>query len=650
MSSSEDSFGDGITTNLTTLNLNAPTVFFPQPTAEEDAFFSDDDDDDAAAPGNQSSSDDDEWGTIRDAGHLVLDDMSDSSDGNEDLFIPEPIFTTEAIARCRPSMPYLSKEELPVNSLVWVVDEDDVRTLLRTHWDPSYDNVCNGKQSGHVMRHSGEMTLVKFENKVTGLTYCLSIPRICLSLKKVDTYDGAKRESEGKLISSGMGKLDGLDGNSHSNELCFQFYETLTALHVSAAVKALLSEVVDKVRLGLFEEALKLVEEILVGPHRQACLEEGLMLRSRILIFLQRYRSALADALEAAKVNPRWVKGYLTAARAYTCLGQFSEAGRYLVLTSTILPNSAEVESLKNLNEFMLSLQESVERISAVRLYLDENYKKHLLPSRKVVAGGTLITEGTPIVSSPPLGTPSASLAGLCCVCFSPERALPEDPLVSPELASLAFCSAMCRKKAGLFVHLENKYSVPLSGCVEVLLDSRSAFCSEKAVEVANLTLRLFFILASTHKRRAKCDNQSAPSIQDSVELLGIFPCVTSHLSSHLKDSLVKLYDTLSETFKVEDKKTFSVDLFLKLFCYVQAYILPLDISAPSGSRFTVHLLPKFVTCCTSLSSDPNVGASPNCAVEANLSRSAADAESDVNYLKLTALQTMDKDTPLFRK
>lgn len=651
---------------------------------------------------SSSSSSDDEWGTVRGDTRLELIDLArslraergegaaliDDMEGEETMFIPEPVIQICATGN-KPDMPYHTKDQLPVGSRVWVVDEEDVALLMNAHWSTPYLRVCNGKLCGSVVRHSGEMTMVLFHDEGADLDFSLTLPRACLSLAPIEPYESnpcMKRQLIGSYYSNlgpraGAGRPACMKGGRSSEEaeevpsfeVYQQYYELVPALRLQVGSAEELFEAEKCFRFEKYNEAISLINSVLertelAHPHWL----DAMLLRSRVYVFQERHEEALADAKACMEVEPRWIRGYLSAARAHSGLGQFAEAGQLLRRAGELLSHSSEIERLKALNRYLDKLQQQLIKTGRpLRLMLDHLYRKLLLLQSDVDAGAVIVAEDTPVLATHSIfGT---RIMGRCCVCFRPGAMetdtrdispVPQPPTVPPLVGSedpatgptapddassvplhATFCGHYCRQRSSLFYGMETKYHDGVDKARELML-ARGAFSPDPyPLEMTNMTVRLFFMVITTHRRltaqrrtmhlrpdssrmsSAHTDEGVAPAsthitpteesgpirfptgsppsvpLDSALQHLGIYPLVSDHVSAHVRNQVRSVYDALTSQLKDEERAMYSYELFGGLFNYVKAYIVPVELqeyapgrdedSAPTIRTRSVFFLPR---------------------------------------------------------
>ncbi|GET90849.1 hypothetical protein, conserved [Leishmania tarentolae] len=541
---------------------------------DSDGFLNSDDIDEQREEGrgsraSSSSSSDGMWGTFTGAEAqlpLCVDDDDEAHSSGEDgvLFVPEPVFDLAALQQ-KAVMPCLTQDQIPPGATVWVVDEDDVATQLTCYFSASYPLVCNGRLSGEVVRHAGQLTLVRFRSKASDLHFTLCLPTSCLSLQPIEPYDSVPHHDNPYALSTGAyGMLgpravcrEGGEANDNDGVVGHCLFEAMPAYDFQKVRGTTLEKAQDAFFGGTFEKALTSVNEYIDAyetspvqsvstdadlsatlvssggtPSKTASLVDALILRSRIFVFLERYQEALVDAQRCVQLEPSWVRGYLSVARAHCGLGQFSEASAAIAHACIILPYSVELERIRELSNHMHYLQSQLRAEKAsCYLVLDCYYRKRLCADATVTAETLLCTEATPIVAThsvfvakePPhrcpvcfrvfntSEQPGSVSADRSCAALTPETA---DALmtsdISPPLSSpggtdmeedVEYCSTECMQRASLYRPLELKHRASLAQVRSLILSKGAATLNVLPLEMAAMTVRLFLMVVTIHRR-----------------------------------------------------------------------------------------------------------------------------------------------------
>lgn len=627
---------------------------------EEDDDCDDDDDDD-----------DDGWGdftvtngaldTLREA---IL--TNSNNEANEMLFVPEPVVSL--LNDAKPAMPMLTQEELPPGTKVWIVDEDDVKLLLKDAWDPPIRIVCNGREIGTVQRHSGDLTLVSFSNESIGMSFAFTLPRPCLSIQPIVAYESNRPANRPNALASsfGVGNLGPRAGRGTARtkdevNILQQYYEVMLASIVKcknaqptweqfvkgkvqpslAAINTLIAEA-EGASLATPEGSPLLGSRASSissnnnegGAGNNAAnltLKELYCVRSMMRIFDHDANGALDDAQKAIKLNPSWVKGYLRAARAHQASGKFTLAGHMINQTLLLLPHSEEVLRLSDLNNYLCRVNAELEQAAPhIGIRLSCTYAKLLMPKRGFQVGEVIFEETEPVLS-----IPSMQNATQCCSVCLRTSSLSEmsidassrhhndnnnnnsshSPLTRP------FCSAACQQRGTLFLPMELiTHELGYRSASGLIYSKAASSMNMLPLEQARLTMRLFFIVCTTHARlQAQREQQhvqqavqeqrpldsvlktfngtckeSVVSVEEALQHLGIFPLVSINIDNKTRDDLTTLCNVLCQAFTAEEKTLYSPSLFLGLYAYVANHIVfaetPSDSASPGAVVKAYHL------------------------------------------------------------
>ncbi|KPI84097.1 hypothetical protein ABL78_6853 [Leptomonas seymouri] len=535
---------------------------------DSDGFVdSDDEGDEADGRGNgakssssSTSSSDSAWDTFRGGepqlarcrlGKEASGDTDDEYSDDGVLFVPEPIFDLRSLQH-KPIMPCLSQDQMPIGISVWVVDEDDVATQLQCYFSAAYPPVCNGRLSGTVVRHSGRMTLVCF-NQASELRVTLCIPTSCLSLELIEPYESAPQYREPYRLGSGVYGMLGPRAGGRGQTLpagdtvvvTRYLYEAMPAYDVEKLRGTALEKAQELFFEGSYEKALAAVNEQLAeirsscdagssAPRKHSTLlVDAFVLRSRLFIFLERYAEALVDAHTSVTLEPQWVRSHLSVARAHCGLGQFIEAAAAISRAYIMLPYSSDLERIKELNCYMQSLQSQLRAEQAgCYLILDGFYRKRLRVNVNTAAGVSLCKEMTPIVATHSVFA-AKEPAQRCVVCFralnttadgdsearsvgaasvscsEPARMSPttvgSPALTTPVVTDLEensmYCSTECVQRASLYRPLEIKHRGALDHIRSMILSKGAVTLNVLPLEMAMMAVRLFLMVVTTHRR-----------------------------------------------------------------------------------------------------------------------------------------------------
>ena len=518
----------------------------------------DDDDDDG----------DDGWGDL--TVNLTAASKTVKRPSSCGLFVPEQANVLDS-SSSKPAMPLLDQHQLPPGSVVWVVDEDDVQMLLKDFWDHAIRVVCNGRVQGNVVKHSGEsLTVVQFADPKGRIKFSFTLPRQCLSLEKIEPYDHVTLKKRGSLGHSigGVGNLGPRAGRGTAKtkeEIHYlqQYYEVISANKI---VEEFLDPIVDLIDKGKFVKALEGLEKLVLDPAVAHQRKELLCARSTLNIFSGNVSAALNDALDVIQINPSWVKGYLRAARAHSAAGKFILANQMINQTLLLLPHCPDIAVVSDLNDYLITLQTELKN-DATSFRLDALYIKQLFPKRAFRAGEVMLEEHNPIVCVPSLYTKEPH----CTTCLSRHATTLASP--TRDKRGMLYCSEACQKKSALFVPSEvDTFGQGYKSAITLIQNKAASSLNLLPLEIARLTIRLFFIVYSTHQ--AASSGKAATPIEVVLKDLGVYPLVTNVLDNKTRDELTVLYSVLTGIFSPADKLAYPDKLFLNLFVYVSTYIV----------------------------------------------------------------------------
>ncbi|RNF09739.1 hypothetical protein TraAM80_02007 [Trypanosoma rangeli] len=579
--------------------------------------------------GCDSSSDESEWGTVTRAFCIngILEERGkkeegslEDGEGERQLYLPEPVISFTATQR--PELPRLPPESLPPGCHVWVVDEDDVHLLLRENWDDSYSAVCNGRLCGTVVRHSNNVTLVLFYDEHLEMSYSLSLPRVCLSKVPMKVYHHSPGGSN-RLFEScfGIGNLDPRAGcfreEAATSKINRQFYESLSVMEVQPP-QALpqLAVVQENLNEGAYEAALTLLDNL---PSNAVSRVDVLVLRSRTNVFLGRYQEALKDALGAIEEEPRWVRGNLAAARAFSGLCKFEEAARQIKRARLLLPHSHELRRIEELNAFMLNIQVELPS-NGLNLYLDAQYAKKLV-SFRMFNTNEVVFRGDHVILA--MESIFATSSDRCCVCLKPEGKMMRVPVdlegnSSEKMA--CYCSVECQQRSSLFFVMElGRHRVAVERARDLISCTLAQTANQVPLDMTYMTTRLFLMICVTHERLAskrrparRLNDISAASnfsfeeschssgsdrtgylpLKAALQHLGVYPLPTDQLSSSAREKMYVLYNTLTAFFSDSEKQLYPPALFYALYEYVCAFAVAMHVRQPDS---IIYYLPKIM-------------------------------------------------------
>lgn len=493
------------------------------------------------------------------------------------LFVPELANVLDA-SSSKPPMPLLEQAQLPPGQAVWVVDEDDVQMLLKDFWDHAIRPVCNGRLSGTVVKHSGEaLTVVAFADPKGRMSFSFTLPRQCLSVEKIEPYERLKKKNSLGHSIGGVGNLGPRAGRGTAKTKedihhLQQYYEVITANKI---VEALFEPVVELLDKGKYAKALEAIEAMMEAPDTVSTYRKELLcVRSTIHLYLGNVPSALNDALEVIQINPSWIKGYLRAARAHSASGKFLLANQMINQSLLLLPHCSDISVVSDLNDALIS-QQMMLKSSSVSLRLDALYTKLLFPKRPFRKDEVLVEE---------LGS-IACIASLyskdphCTTCLNRTATMYASP--AKDKRGMLYCSEACQKRSGLFIPGEvDTYAQGFKSAMTLIQNKAASSLNILPLEIAQLTIRLFFMAVALHKGGGGSNASQQPTMHNILKDHGVFPFVTSLLDNKTRDDLLVLYKVLTGQFTTAEKDQYPDTFFVQLFVFVSTYI----VCAPVGT------------------------------------------------------------------
>eukprot|EP00796_Vickermania_ingenoplastis_P005977 gene5977-4286_t len=595
--------------------------------------------------GSDSSSDD-EWGSINLADQTAFRDESLPKCFHQlesCMFIPEPILSLESTNE-KPKLRFLSAEELPPGSTVWVGDEEDVQMYIKKHWNVFYEKICNGRQAGTVSRHSNDMSLVAFRDEATDVYYSLTLPRSCLSLTKIEPYSSSARKTDPELkeevLRTYYGRLNPRNTRTTSRESQIAnqlFYEAVSVSAICTSGCPALEQALQEFHAGSFSKAMITVNNLLssdsVYPPRRI---DVYLLRSRLFVFQNKYAEAMEDARRCIVMEPRWVRGYLSAARALSGLGDFDGAHKMIVFASSILPYTTELRHIMELNTFLRHQQKRLGKDNYT-LSIDHLYRKRIKPKKKIAKDEVMVMETMPSVIASSLF--ASWPPHRCKRCFKEYHVTSQEstdsdlddifskPVCLENIAKAidnfdlppGYCSLECHDNAKSENRLRYEYQKQIQQAHAKLRSIASLIIDSRPLEIGKLTIRLFFIVVQKHKhlletiakrRRSVADflvwsegtdpplgQRYTPSLNAALRQTGFFPLVSGHVGDYVKEIVLQVYEILVEPMNDEEKKLYNEELFLGLYRYVHAYYtsIKLNVFADQKVPDKFFFIPRFV-------------------------------------------------------
>lgn len=604
-------------------------------------------------PASSSDEDEDEWNSVDlSAPHAATTNCDSASLLGNGMFIPEPLIRVE-FTREKPKLQFLSVEDLPPGKSVWVGDEDDVEVYMKKHWNDFYDRICNGQQMGTVKRHSRDMTLVNFYDESMEMTFSLTLPRSCLSTSKIEPQKFESSTSPSlrkKNFSLYLGKLHTRVStyNSRDSLLANQlFYEAVSVFTIRTTDCPPLVKALKNFHSEFFSTALadvnNLISEANLYPSR---LVDVLLLRSRIYVFQNKYLDALEDARCCISLEPRWVRGYLSAARAFSGIGCFDEAHEMIMKANTILPYTTELRHIMELNTFLRNQQKML-RKQNLFLSLDHLYRRRITPLSHVLPNEIMAMETVPTVVAASLF--ASWPQERCKYCFKLKDTHSQECSTNNDLDAFdnwglddalskavrldthfsfmqrneegtEYCSSECRSAAKETNHLYSQHNEAIQRARGKLKSMAPMIIDPRPLEIINLAIRLFFLVVQQHKhllatiakrRRSIADfvmwsrstepplgQRYTPGLNAALRHTSFFPLVSGQMGEFMKMNAIKVHNILIESMSDEEKKLYNKELFLGLNRYIHAYYVSAQLEKSNekvDEKF--FFIPRFVGC-----------------------------------------------------
>lgn len=597
-----------------------------------------------------SDEDEDEWNSFVLSHQENNTSCEADSVLTDDMFIPEPLIRLEFTEE-KPKLQFLSVDDLPPGKTVWVGDEDDVEVYMKKYWNDFYDRVCNGQKMGTVQRHSRDMTLVHFYEESMEMRFSLTLPRSCLSTNKIEPQKPHATGSANlrkKNFSLYLGKLNACTTtcNYRDSLLANQlFYEAVSVSTIRTTDCPPLVKALKNFHSEFFSTALAdvnaLLREAKLYPSR---LVDALLLRSRIFIFQNKFLEALKDAQHCITLEPRWVRGYLSAARAFSGLGCFDEAHEMITKANSILPYTTELRHIMELNTFLRN-QQKLLRKQNLFLYLDHFYRKRIKPLSSVVSNQLFMMETVPTVVAASLF--ASWPKERCKYCFKLKGTHCEedaDNKTGEDLRNqkvndvlckairldehssftrntedeMGFCSAECCASLKETNRLYSEHNDAIQRARRKLKSMASMIIDPRPLEITNLAIRLFFLVVQRHqhllatiakRRRSVADfvmwsrstepplgQRYTPGLNAALRHTGFFPLVSGQMGEFVKTTAINVHEFLTESMREEERKLYDKDLFLGLNRYIHAYYVSSKLMEPNEKvEEKFFFVPRFV-------------------------------------------------------
>lgn len=598
-----------------------------------------------------SSSDEDEWNSF----DLTQPQLLSTSPACDPLlqncmFMPEPLIRVE-LAEEKPKLQLLSVDDLPPGKMVWVGDENGLEVYMKNFWNMYYDRICNGQQMGIVRRHSKDMTLVAFHDDVMDLTFALTLPRSCLSTNRNEFQKPPNDEKESvrtKNFSSYIGKSRnrGTTCSSRESLLANQlFYEAVSVSAIRTYGCPSLAKALEDFHLGFISKALTEVNSLIDAPYLYPSrLVDVVLLRSRIFVFQNKYVDALRDARRCISLEPRWVRGYLSAARAFCGLGSFDEAHEMIVKANSILPFTTDLRHIMELNTYLRNEQKLLKKKNLF-LSLDHLYRKRIQPLSSVHCNEVILMEAvsTVVVDSLFAMWPEnrckhcLKLKDASCsehLSLSTVENMGDDnaedlfgkavrldncsKLMNSQEEREKYCSVKCYKAAKDANQLRGQFNDSIQRAHVKLKSMASMIIDSRPFEITNLAIYLFFLVVQQHKhllatvakrRRSVADfivwsrgtepplgQRYTPALNAALRHLGFFPLISGQMGDFVRTNAITVYDILIESMSMEEKKMYNTELFLGLNRYIHTYYVSANLEkSPEEVEKKFFCIPRFV-------------------------------------------------------
>ena len=520
------------------------------------------------------------------------------------LFVPG--FGASILDDERPSMPGHREDELPPGTQVWLVDAEDIAMLLKAEFDTAMLPHCHGKSTGEVIRHSGNVTLVKFST--LDFIECFSLPRAGLS--KVPIPPKSTKFKITDLGGLGVGDLGPKAGMRNAPNLQskgglqrlsphdhFVFQLTISEDNTAAAAERTRHQALQLYRSRHFSDVEQLVTKADISVGTETLTEQDRRLwRSQALLKAQQVDEALTEALACIENDPDWIPGYVQSAQVYASIGKLGTAGQ-LLHQAAFLPRDRQA-SLTPVIECNETLEKMEERVCkhGLGISVDPDFRRRLTAKRRFPAGSVIFTE-KPSCAIPAL----ANEARLCANCF--DAIVPEGvQLPTGKIdESLSYCcSNQCAKEAKA---LHRDYEAgdgarSTFAALFVIRDRLSSVANTRVLDHGLIAMRAFHVLISNVRRRTGSKRPPATCLPE-MRALGLLPTPLLVLESKTKSDIQTLYNLLATGLTPEEQQFYTHSLFMDVFLGVMAYSA-LETYDAKGKEAKLNIVLPVLSCATS--------------------------------------------------
>lgn len=499
------------------------------------------------------------------------------------MFTPQPVLTFSD----KPQPPMLRVEQLPPGSTVWVVDCEDVALLLKGNWDPIMNNVCCGKAEGQVVRHSGDVTFVKFGELLPALDVGLTLPRSCLSLDFIVPYDNRIEDAGQFAAGFGVGTLGPRAGNHRPTDIKAVVVRPLTQFYDAFACSAVTFESTkDGMALIQGERFTAAIEYFThqLSTVGNASSERKELLLGRVVarLFAEQLAEALSDALQVIELSPSWPRAYLSAARCYATLGKLSQSAQMLNQTQLLLPHENDLRELQRLTDGLRFFQHLLDA-TPVYLRINAWYEKLLHAKRGFSVGDVVLEDRIAVGVGSIFNTEPH-----CWHCLIALSTVHRAAIPSPYDSSTLFCSRECCDAACSSYHrIEGDVaSVSFRSATMLIHNKASASLQVEPLEIAKVAMRAFFMLVA-----AVGEALTEEAVHSHLVHLGLYPAPQISMDAKQNADISTLHNVLTGTFSPERRAVFTLAVLKSIYCYCAKYVLSVEHDGVS-----TYVIPTFAS------------------------------------------------------